>query len=80
MIETVLTIQKTVNNLFGVNPFFGPNLTILQVAGDSVDKTEELLHEKLIFFYIFIRNFLDLDRSPQQLLYSAMLNEFFYIL
>ena len=29
MIETVLTIQKTVNNLFGVNPFFGPNLTIL---------------------------------------------------
>jgi hypothetical protein len=25
----VLTIKKTVNNLFGVNPFFGPNLTIL---------------------------------------------------
>jgi hypothetical protein len=30
MIETVLTIKKTVNNLFGVNPFFGPNLTILK--------------------------------------------------
>jgi hypothetical protein len=28
-IETVLTIKKTVDNLFGVNPFFGPNLTIL---------------------------------------------------
>ena len=31
MVETVLTIKKTVNNLFGVNPFFGPNLTILLV-------------------------------------------------
>ena len=29
MLETVLTIKKTVDNLFEVNPFFGPNLTIL---------------------------------------------------
>ena len=32
MIETVLTIKKTVDNLFAVNPFFGPNLTILYPA------------------------------------------------
>ena len=46
MIETVLTIQKTVNNLFGVNPFFGPNLTILLAIFVVIRVTMKVTVEK----------------------------------
>jgi hypothetical protein len=44
MVETVLTIKKTVNNLFGVNPFFGPNLTILYLQNTPKGAVRSLHH------------------------------------
>jgi hypothetical protein len=44
MVKTVLTKKKTTNNLFGVNPLFGPNLTILPALKGQTELDEANLH------------------------------------